>query len=407
MTAENGYEPVYFEEARPLARMILPRRIYIHDGGRCFQTRPDEPAFDLLWTELSEMLQELADPGYYYCREGLPPEAERCLTLLFEPHLPLGPESVWLRRGHHEELAGIQIWRSGERCWAILEEDEETDAVLLLPTGWGAQLAGLDDRFDLGAMQCCEELPAGGLRLSRGSLINVAAPLYVPVGVSGMERYSLKPEQLEGELLLKTFFINRNLVREIKEKDGGLIYTDGEQGLRLGDGLDYSHPFVERKAGELSYTAALLAAGRLLSYHGGWVEHLRLESLIQGEQDGAPSGGLYSVQWRSYIDGYPLMGDSGVVMRYHHGGLQSYRRNLHEPAGPPAEVVAVGDYREALQAAVLMLEKETPEQPLLEEMDLAYCREGNRAVPVWLIRLDGRVLLLKTDELVPPEGWER
>ena len=31
--AENGYEPVYFEEPRPLAQMLLPERISIYGDG--------------------------------------------------------------------------------------------------------------------------------------------------------------------------------------------------------------------------------------------------------------------------------------------------------------------------------------------------------------------------------------
>jgi hypothetical protein len=39
-------------------------------------------------------------------------------------------------------------------------------------------------------------------------------------------------------------------------------------------------------------------------------------------------------------------------------------------------------------------------------MDLAYYFTGMRAIPVWLIRLNGRELILKAVELIPPEGWE-
>lgn len=406
MVAENGYEPVYFEEPQPLSQMILPERIYIYRDGQCYRARPGDPDFNLFWRELSGMLQEIAEPGYYYYEEGLPQEAELCLSLQFEPFLPLGPESVWLKSGRSGKLAGMQIWRSDERCWAILEKIESAAILLLLPPGWGTQLAGLHDRFTPGENQSCEQLTAGELRLSRETAVTVAAPIYVPAGTPAMDKLRLKPEQLDRELLLKTFFINRNLVREIKEKDGGLIYTDGEQGLRLGNGLDYSHPRLEQKPADLSYTAALLAAGKLIGYHGGWPENLRLVILSREDQDKDYSKGLYRAQWRSYFDGYPILGDSGVVMGYHHGGLQSYRRSLYEPLNASGAEVMVRDFREALEAAVMILKAEEAEQFTLEEMDLAYYFTGTQAIPIWLIRLGGRELLLKTDELVPPEGWE-
>ncbi len=405
MTVENGYEPVYFEEPRPLSQMIVPEAITLYSRGQCHRLRPGETDFNLFWEKSSTMLQELAEPGYYYYAEPPPPEAERCFSLQFEPFLPLGPESIWLKGRSSGALAELEIRRLEDRCWAILKESAGDASLLLLPPGWSTELAALYDRFVPVPEQLCEELPEGELSLSRGLAVNLDAPLLVPVGVSSLKRFSLKPERLDRELLLKTFFINRNLVREIEEKDGGFIYTDGEQGLRLGRGLDYSHPRLEKTAG-LDYTAALLTAGKLISYHGGWVKNLRLQMLAGGDEEKEGSGRACRAQWRSLLDGYPLLGDSGVLIYYHHGGLLSYRRNLYEPLEQPGDGVAVAEFRKVLEKAVTLLEEEGAAGPLLERMELAYYLEGEEAVPVWQIHLNGRELLLKTDELVPPEGWE-
>lgn len=405
-TEDNGYEPVYFEETRPLSQMISPKQIHVCRDGQHYRIRPGDSGFNLFWEELSGMLQEIAEPEYYYYEEGLPREAGLCLAVQFEPFLPLGPESIWLRNGPRRELAEMQIWRSDERCWAILQENDETSFSLLLPPGWGTRLAGLHDRFIPGAEQLCDRLPAGELRLSRKDTVKLAAPLYVPVGILTMDRLRLKPEQLDRELLLKTFFIKRHLVREIKEKDGGLVYTDGEQGLRLGNGLDYLYPRPEQSTAGLSYTAALLTAGKLIGYHGGWPGDLRLTVLSRGGQGKDYSRGPCRAEWRTYLYGHPLLGDSGVRMIYHHGGLQNYRRNLYEPVERPGTGTEVTAFREALQAGVLMLQTEEAGQFTLEEMELAYYPIGAEAVPVWLIRLSGREIILKTDELTPPEGWE-
>ncbi|NMD41949.1 MAG: hypothetical protein GYA86_01400 [Firmicutes bacterium] len=405
MIPENGYEPVYFEEPRQLSGMIVPEGIYLYIRGQCYRILTGAPEFSHFWQEISAMLQDLAEPGYYYYTEELPREAERCLVLQFEPFLPLGQESIWLKGGRSGELSGMELWRLGDRCWARLEIGAADPSVLLLPSGWSAKLAHFQDHFVPAKEQLCEQLPAGELALPRGNRVILNAPVYVPVGVSSLERLGLTPEQLDRELLLKTFFINRNLVREIKERDGGLIYTDGEQGLRLGRGLDYSHPRLEQKNAGLGYSEALLTAGKLISYHGGWVKNLRLQSLLREDQE-EHAGEFYRARWCSYLDGYPLLGDCGVVMRYHHGGLQSYRRNLFEPLDERGEAVAVAEFRKALEAAVMMLDRENMDGPLLEGMELAYYPEGEEAVPVWRIFLDGRELLLKTEELVAPEGWE-
>lgn len=403
--AEDSYEPAFFEETRPLEQMILPRRIYVFQKGRCYQARRGGPDFSLFWEELSRMLQEIGGPEYYYDKEGLPPEAELFLSLHFEPLLPLGPESIWLKDEQNGKLAGIQAWRFEERCWIELEGIGSSARLLQLPPGWGERLAELHDRFTPQPAQACELLPEGLLKLTMEDSVTVAAPLYVPAALRGMDQLSLEPEALDRELLLNTFFIDRHLVREIKEKDGSLIYTDGEQGLRLGSGLEYWHPRPGQKGTVLTYTAALLKAGKEIGYHGGWPDNLYLESFYEQNQ-GKDAPGGYEACWRSYHGGFPLMGDSTVEMSYSHS-LQSYRRNLYETVDQSGSRVRVRGYRKALKAAVLILGAGATAPYTLEEMDLGYYFTGAEAIPVWIIRLGGRELLLKTDELVPPEGWKQ
>lgn len=407
---ENGYEPVYFEEPRPLAELLYPKRIFIYQSGRCYQLRPGDPYFALFWGELSGMLQEIARPASYEYGGKLPDGAVLCLSLHFNPALPVGPESPWLKHASAGKLSGMQIWRLADRSWGVLQGDESSVGPLLLPAGRGAQLAELCDQFAPGSRPPYEQLQAGELSLSHGVAVTVTAPVYVPLHNPVMTELVLKEEALDRELLLKTFFINRNLVREINERDGGLIYTDGEQGLRLGNGFNYSHPRLEQKPVPLSYTAALLTAGKLLSYYGGWPENLRLESLSQEAGEREHLTGIYQAQWRSYFQGYPLLGEADVEMRYYSGGLVSCRRSLYELLHPAGEGVPVRDFREALAAAVNLLAAEGIDQYTLEEMELAYWFTGNplspRAIPVWVIRLSGQELILRTDELIPPEGWE-
>lgn len=406
----NGYEPVYFEEPRPLSQLLLPKRMVIFQGNLCYQIRPDDPDYTLFWEELSVMLQEMEQPANYEYGESLPEGAELCLDLYFDPPLPLGPESVWLKNAPVGELTGMQIWRLSDRCWGALQESGEISRPLLLPVKRGAQLAALCEQFTPAARLPFEQLQAGDLKLSRETAVTIDAPIYVPADSPVMTELALKVEALDRGLLLKTFFINRNLVREIKERDGGLIYTDGEQGLRLGNGLDYSRPRLEQKPVTISYPAALLTAGKLLGYYGGWPENLKLESL--GREVGArerPTGICYA-RWRSYLRGYPLLGDTGVTMNYHHGGLVDYRRSLYDLQYPSGDDVPVRGFREALAAAVDLLAAEGLEQYTLEEMDLAYYLTGSslqpRAIPVWAVRISGRELVLKAGELIPPEGWE-
>ncbi len=412
MVTDNDYEAVYFEEPRPLSQLLVPERIFVYRKDLCYQIRPEEDEFAPLWTEFSLMLQDIVEPANFEYRESLPEGAELCLALQFAPALPLGRESPWLKSAPVGELSGVQIWCYDDRCWGELQNAEGPSALLLLPAKGGLQLAALCDQFDPAGRPPYECLEPGEYKISAHAAVSLAVPLYVPAVSVEMKELALRAEMLDHELLLKTFFIKRNLVREIKERDGGFIYTDGEQGLRLRDGLDYSHPSLEQKPAALSYTSALLTAGKLLGYYGGWPEGLRLDYLAREAEAGVKDGarGIYRAEWCSYIDGYPLLGGGGVTMSFYQGGLTSYRRSLYNLLYTSGDGVIVRSYREALAAAVDLLSASGVEDYTLEQIDLAYYLYKNtpqpRAIPVWEIRLGGREIILKADELITPEGYE-
>ncbi len=409
---ENDYEAVYFEGPRPLSQLLVPERIIVYQKELCYRVRPGDEDFALLWDELSQMLQEIVEPANLEYGESLPEGTGLCLVLQFNPALPLGRESPWLKSAPVGELSEIQIWRHDDRCWGVLQNVEGPPGLLLLPAKGGEQLVALIDQFDSAGRSPYECLGPGRFQVAPDAVISLAAPIYVPARIAEMKELVLRAETLDHELLLKTFFIKRNLVREIKERDGGYIYTDGEQGLRLGEGLDYSHPSLEQKPTSISYPAALLTAGKLLGYYGGWPEGLQLDLLVRESETGAKDGsrGIYNAQWRSYMDGFPLLGGAGVAMSFYQGGLISYRRNLYHSLYTSGDQVIVRSYREALAAAVDLLSSAGVEQYNLEQMDLAYYLIKNtlpaRAVPVWFIRLSGREVILKAGELIPLEGCE-
>lgn len=406
--AESDYETVYFEEPRLFPQLMVPDAVFINRGDLRYRLRPGDHDFAFFWEEISATLQEITEPADFEYGEKLPEDAALCLTVQFDPFLPLGRESIWLKNSPSGELTGMELWRAGDRCWGILQGLEEAGG-MLLPARRGSQLVSLCDQFDPSGRAPCERLEAGEIYVSSGVAVTVAAPIDIPLYSGRIKELILKAETLDSELLLKTFFIKHNLAREIKERDGGLIYTDGEQALRLGNGLDYSHPPLDPKPAALSYSAALQTAGKLLGYYGGWPENLRLERLAR--ETGDSSKGIYNAQWRSYFEGYPLLGETGVFMSYDHGGLVKYRRNLYHLLYPAGDGATVSGYREALSAAVNLSGSAGGERCTLEGMDLAYyLSKGSsqpRAVPVWVIQLNGRELVLGTDDLLPPERWEQ
>ena len=179
------------------------------------------------------------------------------------------------------------------------------------------------ESLDLGEAIPQRELNSEELRAALGFNIEVAAPVYVPDRPVQLEELVFKEEELDRELLVRTFFVDRSLVRVVTERDGSLIYTDGEKGLRLGSGLTYSHPQLEQSPATFTYLASLNSATRLLGYYGGWAEDLRLERLLLQRKTGRLSE-HYLACWQSYYQGKPIVGDTVVSMTFNDSGMVEY-----------------------------------------------------------------------------------
>ena len=178
-----------------------------------------------------------------------------------------------------------------------------------------------------------------------------------------------------------------------------MIYTDGEKGLRLSEGFDFSFPQREQERATVNYTAALNTAGRLLSWHGGWPEAFRLESLSLVREINRQ---YYDACWRSYYEGIPFAGHASSL-NFNDGGLVKYRREHYEMLGEASPPAPVNSYQEAILAALNLYQEQEVhiEEPLMiEECELAYAvaaGEANQlnAIPVWVIRLDGNEYVFK------------
>lgn len=400
----SEFERVFFEEPRPPEKAVTPAQILVHREEQLYRLGEGEENFRILWDAVSAALRELPhldDPAF----NPETPEAVLCLTLLFEPPLPAGGGSPWLEGGEPGELERIELRRIGERfwftCYAAGFAPEEN---LALPPERGEMLARAVDLLPAAELTLYNEL-TGELTLESGVRVMLPGGIYVPADTWQMDELVLGKESLDEEMLLGAFFVNRSTVRLIKERDGAVIYTDGEKGLRLGRGLEYTHPQLEREQGTLSYAAALATCCRLIGYYGGWPEKLRLESLAP-VQSGRQQSIAYRAAWTYYYQGWPLRGGAEAAMVFNDGGLIEYRRELYEPLHPAGDPVVVGNWREALAEAADYLHREDKigETVLLERLTLAYrISDGaykSRAVPVWEIRLDGIELFLTAADLL-------
>ncbi|MGI6097678.1 MAG: two-component system activity regulator YycH [Dethiobacteria bacterium] len=434
---EPGYEQFDVDSPRSPQEAVIPEKTIINRDQETYYLlgRGDRQA-NMLWEEVLEFLQanfsmlltrqfplqELADDFSLYFSFSPPVVLEEK-----DEHLPsFNLSELWVFDGEDskefvfltdhgesfifeyqlaegERLPGLQLLAQ-ERLIAYERitdtssidvegstnpEDEGTDEN---PEGFEENQEGLNS----------EENSDAVINQEHRYSFNLREGLFVPFSSFSLPSYTLVKEDLDFEMLLGKLFLDQTLMRRIEERDGTIIYTDGEKGLSVfKDGMiAYFAPRTERGPTTMGYKSALQKAAEHISLLGGWTDTAELDILelrrkdipYQREQH-------YYAHWRVYLNGYPLLGDYEVEMFFNDRGLGSYRRKLLIPEEQLTEKQVIS-YAEAIKTALeqYFVEGEgnfgDETEKEITALSLAYfCQENSSepiAIPVWVVELDGR-----------------
>ena len=154
-----------------------------------------------------------------------------------------------------------------------------------------------------------------------------------------MKRMKLKVEQTATTTLWQRFFIDPNITRNLQERDGTKIYTDGKRGVQIKNNdryLMFSDPVAQlEKQGSAS--ASFLAGIQFINAHGGWSGRYVLDSLSESRENGE-----YVFQYRQYFASYPMVaaneqwfGNTRISLK--NGTVASFQRPLKELNEKPME----------------------------------------------------------------------
>lgn len=443
----DSVERIEVEAPRDLEQIITPTRVIIRADEKIYLLRDSETEYKLLWQLLSEQLGLLSvvldqselkeqpinneagageggeDLGAVEqngqedtAEEDSPGETIKShLQFFFDPPLPVGLGQPWLPELPYSRVTSVTLESTEGMMWLALERLAGAEPLLIsLPPDLGNKFMTLLGSFDLKDkieyLQLSEELILETL----GREIEVRAPIFVPLEDPAIKSIALKPELLDSSILLQTFFVDYNMARIVEERDGSLIYTDGNKGLRLtAHSLEYSHPRIEEGQSTLSYSAALKNCSYLLSFHGGWSPGLRLQSIsFTGRGDHS----YYSSRWRMFHDGRPMFSAKPTRMLFNDEGLIHYSRSLYFPTDEGGSVYfarRARPWNNALQRALAHIDAQLPglrPKLRLEEMGTGYAviktDSGIRGEPVWHIRINGIEVLMKTSDLEIIPGGE-
>ncbi|MBN6187269.1 hypothetical protein JQN58_09815 [Aneurinibacillus sp. BA2021] len=142
-------------------------------------------------------------------------------------------------------------------------------------------------------------------------------PLYLPKERAKMSRYRYFYQPLTVQQVLDAMFVDVSLTRQVTERDGTMIYTNGSQSVSIPvdrSYLLYRYPRHEEEntAGERANYDALNSALSFVNQHGGWTGRYYLEDIE--ETNTWSRSGSVSYRFRQYVGAYPLFNGDGPEM---------------------------------------------------------------------------------------------
>lgn len=411
LVAEDTYERIVVEKQRPLEEVVLPAVAAVTAADGYYLLSKEDASYGRIWNEI---LNVLSDQDNSPISEGIPEteNAAELITFYCKPALPSGQGSPWMPAYQDRIISAIRLLSDSNGLWLVIQDSNEANSLFFLINPETEAL--ITDILNIvleSERTVYRALDDNTLQLESEMAVSVSAPLFVPAEPVILDRILLYPEEVDRDLLLKTFFVDYNLARIIEEKDGSLIFTDGEKGLRLSPvSLEYSNPRLEEGKVSFTYLDALNTSNNMLSYHGGWPRNVRVESLTSTGWGDSVS---YVAQWRMHFGLYPLYTAIPTKAIFNDRGLVHYSRSLYfNDTGATVNgdqvAVAVAEWQNALAVALERFSDELPGYNATVRLEAihpgyAVTASGSDFIgePVWYIQLNGKRYFLRAENLSP------
>ncbi|TBL77440.1 YycH family regulatory protein [Paenibacillus thalictri] len=160
-----------------------------------------------------------------------------------------------------------------------------------------------------------------------------AGDYYLPTKPLTLPSYKFNFTQYTAEQLKRSFFVDPAITRNLTERDGSEIYTDGKRGLQLKNDqhwMTYSDPVAPVES-KVELRESLLAAIQFVNQHGGWNGKYTVSKV--------PQRLLTSNQsfiFRQYYGSYPVINQRTENIGYikvvlQKGVVSSFERSLIVP----------------------------------------------------------------------------
>jgi hypothetical protein len=389
-----SFEEVSFGELQPLEEQILPR-LLLGANQEWQLLDPWHEGYSQTWDTIQRLFV-FSDPPETTSAGPFENEIDGLVVRVLFPMQV--PAAVWGSGSISGLILTEVIWRLNdpEVIWLLEAEKGWTMATLTaMPDSVSEEIiSGFIDATSVRHLNE-DELPELGL--------SVSDELLIPVETIFMAPRSVIQETLDMEKLVRSIFIDTALVRTIEERDGALIYTDGQKGLRIFDygEIEFSAPKSEPGMETMDKIPALRRTAQYLQLMGGWPQHLYLSALTREE---GPSflrrqWDIYEVSFLSAQHGVRLISSrEPVLLRFTDRGVTYYRRQISILGSEIEEPRIMVDPLQALLVAKIVMEQDDKDAVLYNISAVYYLRGTGRppatAQPVWALDFGDKTALV-------------
>lgn len=219
--------------------------------------------------------------------------------------------------------------------------------------------------------------------------LKVIGDVYVSLLPYELPVYALKREPISEERLASKFFTDFSVTRRIQEKDGTVIYTDGQQGLRIYDdgAIEFNLPVSREQRKNQNLYEAFKTAIDFVATHGGWPKGAYLASY---EIKSGPSGPTYFFKFKIRVNGFRIININDFMNVTVEGNqVKNYYRNVSLSTKQEG-IIDLMTPVEALNAAVA-----TKNIKIVNDVYPGYMIQDAELKPVWVVETAGMEVIIQ------------
>jgi regulatory protein YycH of two-component signal transduction system YycFG len=293
-----------FGEKRDIKELVKPQSIVFHYGDKRFNGAfPDSPSYRMVIREMEKW--------YFFNLQKVNLTAEnvkdiinnrKAMEIIYPTEIPtdlIG--ELFAFRGKTE-----YILPSVKRIIIYIDDsDKETYALFTDNLGDLIQARTAITSRDLEQLYLSNGTNLPALMPVALSKEEGEFPIYIPSESITMQEYRYISQQIPASQMIQTLFVDPTMIRQVTERDGTTIYTDGSKAVQLPPNLRsiHFHDPVAESLEPATTDSHFHSVVNFVNEHGGWNGNYMLEGIKKIHQEG-----LESYQFREYVGSYPFYG---------------------------------------------------------------------------------------------------